>query len=77
MPEPLRTPTPSGHAAPVQRLRALSGSWQLYLTVGLLIALLWALIIWFSAAQKQRLEEDSKHELTQLRNAVARHHTPK
>ena len=47
--------------------------WGLPAIVGGLLVLLWALIIGVTLIQKQRLFDESRKELAQLNNAVARH----
>lgn len=47
--------------------------WGVPLVVAVLIAALWALIIFVAAIQKQRLLEGSQKELAQLNSAVAQH----
>lgn len=46
---------------------------MLYGIVGLLFALLWGVVIWFSAQQRLRLLDENQRELEQLRYAVASH----
>jgi len=46
---------------------------MLYGIVGVLFVMLWGVVIWFSALQRQRLLEENQRELEQLRYAVASH----
>jgi len=78
------TPTPrlgaasrSGAHQFVRRWRkhvtASAPTWLLWGIVGSLFAILWGLILFFSALQRERLLDESRHELEQLRHAVASH----
>jgi hypothetical protein len=64
---------PSAIPDPTPRLATLIERWGLFIVGGGLLAVLWALIGWYSTVQRDRWIDSSRRELSQLNSAVSEH----